>query len=59
VTLGEAGWHTYYLRRRAQARPLPRLAETLGAAAAYLAARAFSLAGKPWRRLGALLLRRA
>lgn len=56
---GDAGWHTYYLRRRAHGAPLPRAADALADAAAYLLARLGVACGRPWRRLGALLRHRA
>ena len=59
IRLGEQGWHTYYLRRNAHGAPLPRLVDALGEGMAYLLARGAALAGKPWRRLGALLRQRA
>jgi hypothetical protein len=59
IIRGKDGWHTYYLRRHAHGAPLPRLAESLGAAATYLLERIAFLCGKPWRRLGALLRQRA
>ena len=54
IVRGEAGWHTYYLRRHGHGAPLPRLAELLEGALGYALARLPVLLGKPWRRLTAL-----
>ncbi|HKI97552.1 MAG TPA: hypothetical protein VKB51_03655 [bacterium] len=59
ITGGADGWHTFYLRRRRAATPLPRLADALGSLLVYALARLIALSGKPWRRLGAALRSRA